>query len=94
MNLFTKQNRLTGIGSKHGYQRGRGRNTLGVWDEHTHTAIYNINNKGLLYSTGNYIQYLIKSYHGKKSEKESLDYTPETNTLYITILQLKRKKEK
>ena len=46
-----------------------------------HTAIYNINNKDLQYSTGNYIQYLIKTYHGKKSEKESLDYTPETNTL-------------
>ena len=46
-----------------------------------HTAIYNINNKDLLYSTGNCIQYLIKTYNGKKSEKESLDYTSETNTL-------------
>ena len=29
-----------------------------------------INNKGLLYSTGNYIQYLAITYNGKESEKE------------------------
>ena len=35
-----------------------------------HTTIYKINNKGLLYSTGNYIQYLVIIYNGKESEKE------------------------
>ena len=29
-----------------------------------------INNKVLLYSTGNYSQYLVKTYNGKESEKE------------------------
>ena len=46
-----------------------------------------INNKFLLYKTGDYIQYLIVIYNGKESEKEyiyiteSLCCTPETNTL-------------
>ena len=41
MNLFTKQS-LTDIGKQsHGYQRVTGReDKLGVWDEHTHTALY------------------------------------------------------
>ena len=30
----------------------------------------NINNKDLLYSTGDYIQYLLITYNGKESEKE------------------------
>ena len=44
------------------------------------------NNKVLLYSTGNYVQYLIINYNGKEYEKESvcitesLCCTPETNT--------------
>ena len=29
-----------------------------------------INNKVLLYSTGNYIQYLVINYNGKESEKD------------------------
>ena len=32
--------------------------------------IKQINNKDLLYSTGNYIQYLVINYNGKESEKE------------------------
>ena len=55
-----------------------------------------INNKDLLYSTGNYIQYLAITYNGKESEKvyiysesekeyifitKSLCCTPETNTM-------------
>ena len=32
--------------------------------------IKEITNKDLLYSTGNYMQYLVTSYKGKKSEKE------------------------
>ena len=51
-----------------------------------------VNNKVLLYSTGNYIQYLVINYNGKESEKEythtyiyayiteSLCCTPKTNT--------------
>ena len=45
-----------------------------------------INNKVLLYSTGNYIQYPIISHDGKEYEKicmcktESFCYIPETNT--------------
>ena len=31
-----------------------------------HTTIYKINNKDLLYSTGNYIQYLVITYNGKE----------------------------
>ena len=53
-----------------------------------YTLLYikQINNKDLLYSTGNYIQYLKIVYNGKESEKEyiyitkSLCCTPETNT--------------
>ena len=44
-----------------------------------------ISNKDLLYSTGNYIQYLGITYNGKSSEKmciiESLCCIPETNTM-------------
>ena len=43
-----------------------------------------INNKDLLNSTGNYIQYLVINYNGKESEKEyisdSLYCIPETNS--------------
>ena len=45
-----------------------------------------INNKVLLYSTGNYIQYPLINHNGKEYEKiyiyktESLHCTPETNT--------------
>ena len=57
-----------------------------------YTLLYikQINNKGLLYSTGNSIQYSVITYMGKESEKEwtyvyvniteSLCCTPETNT--------------
>jgi len=45
------------------------------------------NNKVMLFSTGNYIQYLVIVYNGKESEKghvfhtmESLCCIPETNT--------------
>ena len=48
-----------------------------------------INNKVLLCSTGNYIQYSMINHHGKKHEKEyiciteSLFCTPETNTILL-----------
>ena len=32
---------------------------LEVWDQHIHTTVYKIDDQDLLYSTGNYIQYLV-----------------------------------
>ena len=78
--------------------------SLGLTDTHTHTHThtYKINNKALLYSTENCIQYLIINYNGKEYKKnihmcvcvcltESLCYTPEMNTTlkisYISILK-------
>jgi len=49
--------------------------------------MYTINNKDVLYNTGNNIHYLVITYNGQKPEKEyiyvtdSLGCTPETNTL-------------
>ena len=79
MNLFTKQKwthrhrkKLTvHQGKKQGREFGISRYTL--------PYIKQINNKGLLYSTGNYIQYLLITYNGKESE--SLCCIPETNTI-------------
>ena len=36
---------------------------------HMHTTIYKITNKALLYSTGNYIQYIVITYKGKKGKR-------------------------
>ena len=53
--------------------------------ELTATTIYKqMNNKNLLYSTGNYIQYCIIIYIGKELKKclnESLCCIPETNAI-------------
>ena len=49
--------------------KGEGGDKLGVWDEQIHITIQKINNKVLLYSVGNYIQYLAITYTGKESEK-------------------------
>ena len=49
---------------------GWGEDKLGVWDKHMHTTIYKITNKDLLYSTGNYTQYIVITCKGKESEKE------------------------
>ena len=35
-----------------------------------HTTVYKINNKDLLCSTGNYIQYIVITYNGKESEND------------------------
>ena len=60
--------------------------------------IKQINNKDLLYSTGNYIQYLLIIYNGKNLKKyiniritESLCGTPETHHCKATILQQQHK---
>ena len=50
-----------------------GREGLGVADQQMQTIIYifiAINNKVLLYSTGNYIQYPVINHNGKEYEKE------------------------
>ena len=98
MNLFTKQEQTHRHRKQtYGYQRGKEegrRDKLGVWDQQIQTTIYKINNnKVLLYSIGNYIQYLVINYNGKEYANiyiyiyiyiyiaESLCCTPETNTL-------------
>ena len=56
-----------------------------------------MNNKDLLYSTGNYIQCLIITYNGKESEKEHMYYNQFSVHLKLTqpykstILQFKEK---
>ena len=91
MNLFTKQKQTHRCRKQtYGYQRGKwwGEDKLAVWDQQIQTTIYKINNKVLLHSAGNYIQYLVITYNGKENEKEytcaciteSLCCTPETNT--------------
>ena len=92
MNLFTKQEQT----HKHrkqtmvtrGDEGAAEGDKLGIWDEHTHTTVYKINNKKPLYSPGNYIQCLVTTYKGKASEKEyiciyflSLGCTPEANSI-------------
>ena len=59
-----------------GYQRGRGwevgariKQEFGI-NRNTLLYIKQINNKDLLYSPGNYVQYLVITYNGKESEKE------------------------
>ena len=47
----------------------RGINLMSGINVYTLLFIKQINNKGLLYSTGRYIQYLIITYNAKKSEK-------------------------
>ena len=48
-------------------QKEKGRDKLvGIWDENIHTTIYKIINMDLLYSTGNYTQYLVMTYNGRE----------------------------
>ena len=64
------------------------RDKLGGWDKHIHTTVYKIDNKNLLYSTGNSTQYSVITYMEKESGErkgryiritESLCCTPEMN---------------
>ena len=64
MNL-TKQKDSATEKTNYGYQQRRG-DKLEVWDWQMHTTIYKVNSKDLLYSTGNYIQYLAINYNGKE----------------------------
>ena len=42
------------------------RDILEVWDQQTHTTTYKANNKDLLYSKRDYIQYLVIYQNGKE----------------------------
>ena len=52
--------------------------SLGLTDTHSYVDIDIIDNKDLLYSTGNYIQHLVITYSGKESEKEYSTYITES----------------
>ena len=54
----------------HQKEKEGGRDKLGVWDKQIRTTVYKINNKDLLYSTGNYIQYLVITNNAKEPDKE------------------------
>ena len=88
MNLFTKQKHSD---LEHKLIRGEkvGRDKLGGWDQHIQTNIKQINHKDLLYSMGNYTQYLVITYNIRECKKcvylylylsELLCSTPETKT--------------
>ena len=47
----------------------QGRDKLGEWDWHMHTATYRIDNKDLLYSTGNSTQYAVMTCMEKNLEE-------------------------
>ena len=91
MNLFIKQKQTCRHRKQtYSYQSGKGRiNQEFEINRYTLLYIKQINNKNLLYSTGNYIQYLVITYNGKEFEKEkdiyiyteSLCCTPEINTI-------------
>ena len=73
MNLFTKQ-KYTHRHRKqtYGYQRGNTGRINQEFGIYMYTLLYikQITKKDLLYSTGNYTQYLVITYNGKESEKE------------------------
>ena len=63
-NVFTEQKQTHRHRKEtYGYQRGKvvGRDKLGIWNGHIHTTIFKINNKDLLYITGNSAQYSIRT---------------------------------
>ena len=71
MNLYTKQKQTHRHKKQtYGYQRGKAEGGIN-WefgsDRYILLYIKQINNKDLLYSTGNYIQYLVITYNGKES---------------------------
>ena len=88
MSISIKQKQLTDtedrLGTTKGAEDGRGKD----WEFETSRCKLSyigwINNKTLLYITGNYIQYPVINHNGKEYEKEyiyeSLCCTPETNT--------------
>ena len=75
MNFFTKQKQTHRYRKQtYGYQRGKGggiNQELGI-NRYTRLYIKQITNKDLLYSTENYIQYLVITYSENESEKECI----------------------
>ena len=75
MNLFTKQKQTHRHRKKtYSYQRGQGGGINLEFEINKYTLLYikQINNKDLLYRTGNYTQYLVITHNGKESEKEQI----------------------
>ena len=72
MKLFSRQKQTRRHRKQtYGYQWGKGGINQGFGiNRYTLLYIKQITNKDLLYSTGNYIQYLVINYNGKESEKE------------------------
>ena len=69
-NLFTKQKQTQRCRKQtYGYWKGTRGHKFGI---NRYTVLYmkQINNKGLLYSTGNYIWYRVIAYNRKEDEKE------------------------
>ena len=62
------RNRLIDIGNKLMVTKGERGDKWEAWNEQIYSAIYKIRNKDLLYSTGNYSQYLVIISNGKESE--------------------------
>ena len=51
-------------------EEGVGEGWIGIWGSAHEAIIYKINNRVLLYNTGNYTQYPVISHNGKESEKK------------------------
>ena len=87
MNLFTKQKQTHRHRKQTMVTKGerRGRDKLGVWEQQIHTTIYKINNKDLLYSTGNYTQYFVITCMGKNLKKKIYIYVCVYVCIYIYI---------
>ena len=101
INLFMKQKDTQGHRKQTWLPKGMGGYKLvGVCHWQIQTTIYKINNKVLLYSMGNYIQYPVINHNGKEYEKEYV-YICITESLAVhqkltqhcksTILQLRKK---
>ena len=74
MNLFTKRNRLKDTENKlmvtnGNSEQGEMKQDLGI-NKYTLLYVKQVNGKNLLYSTGNYIQYLVINCNGKEYEEE------------------------
>ena len=67
--LIYETETLTDVENRLVVAKGKGEG-LGVWDQQMQTIIGWINNKVLLYSTGNYIQYPVINHNGKEYEKD------------------------
>ena len=73
----------------YGYQRGKGRGINQELRISIYKLLYKINNKDLLYTTGNYSQYLVITYNGKEFLKNLYIYKyiyTHTLCIYIHIL--------